>query len=100
MKIIYSTLNNIKEARLIGRKLLELNFANCVNFFPITCMYNFKNKITEEPEVVLIVKTKNGYYEKVKKVIKEHISYDNFVGQLNVEKINDDFLVWLNAVVR
>lgn len=42
------------------------DLANCVNFFPITCVYKYKGKITEEPEMVLIVKTKDGYYEKVK----------------------------------
>ncbi|MEK7165822.1 MAG: divalent-cation tolerance protein CutA [Patescibacteria group bacterium] len=100
MKIIYSTLNNVEEARKIGRKLLEMKLANCVNFFPITCMYNYKNEITEEPEVVLIVKTQDGYYEKVKKVIKEHVNYDNFIGQLAVEKINVDFSNWLNDIVK
>ena len=100
MRIIYVTLNNNNEAKEIGRELLEKNLANCVNFFPITCMYNYKNEITEEPEVVLIVKTKEGYYGKVKEVIKKHIDYDNFIGQFPVEKINDDFSSWLNDVVK
>lgn len=79
--------------------MLELKLANCVNFFPITCIYNYKNEITEEPEVVLIIKTKGGYYDKIKRVIKEHIDYDNFIGQLGVERLNDDFSRWLEAVV-
>ncbi len=100
MKIIYVTLNNNDEARKIGREVLELKLANCVNFFPITCMYNYKNEITEEPEVVLIIKTKEGYYGKIKKVIKKHVNYDNFIGQLNVDKINDDFSNWLRETVK
>ncbi len=99
MKIIYTTLNNNDEARKIGRILLQKKLANCVNFFPITCIYNYKNEITEEPEVVLLIKTKDGYYEKIKKVIKSEITYDNFIGQIDIEKINDDFSNWLNTVV-
>ena len=57
MKLLYVTLNNNEEARKIGRRLLEKKLANCVNFFPITCIYNYNNEITEEPEVVLIIKT-------------------------------------------
>lgn len=57
MKIIYTTLNNNDEARKIGRALLENKLANCVNFFPITCIYNYENEISEEPEVVLLIKT-------------------------------------------
>lgn len=100
MKMIYVTLNNRGEARMIGRKLLEEKLANCVNFFPITCMYNYENKITEEPEVVLIIKSKDGYYEKICKLIKSQISYDNFIGQIEVSKINDDFRKWLNDIVQ
>jgi periplasmic divalent cation tolerance protein len=91
MKIIYITLNSHGEARKIGREILENKLANCVNFFPITCMYNYKDEITEEPEVVLVVKTKDGYFEKIKAVVKKHIDYDNFIGELEVGKINDDF---------
>jgi periplasmic divalent cation tolerance protein len=100
MKLIYTTLGNNDEARKIGRALLAKKLANCVNFSPITCIYNYKDKITEEPEVVLIIKTKDGYYDKVREVIKSHIDYDNFIGQLNVDKLNDDFSSWLNEVVK
>jgi periplasmic divalent cation tolerance protein len=100
MKIIYVTLNNNEEAKKIGRELLKKHLANCVNFFPITCIYNYKDEITEEPEVVLIVKTKEGYYDKVKAVIKKNINYDNFIGQFEVDKINSDFDLWLSEVVK
>lgn len=100
MKLIYTTLNNNNEARTIGREILAKKLANCVNFFPITCIYNYKDEITEEQEVVLIIKTKDGYYDQVKAVIKAHIDYDNFIGQLNVDKLNDDFSIWLNEVVK
>lgn len=99
MIIIYITLNNTSEAREIGKDLLEKNLANCVNFFPITCVYKYKSTVTEESETVLLVKTKDGYYDKVKDVIKKHINYDNFIGQLKVEKVNDDFSSWLNDIV-
>ena len=100
MKVIYVTLNNSDEAREISHDLLDQNLANCVNFFPITCIYKYKGEVTEEPETVLIVKTKEGYYEKVKETIKKHIDYDNFIGQISIDKINDDFTSWLDEVVK
>ena len=100
MKLIYITLNNSEEARTIGRELLEKKLANCVNFFPITCMYNYHDEITEEPETVLIVKTKAGYFERVKSVVKSHITYDNFIGELTTTHLNDDFSRWLDEVVK
>ncbi len=100
MKIIYTTLNNNEEARKIGRDILEKNLANCVNFFPITCIYNYNNEITEEPEVVLIIKTIEGKYKEIEKIVKQHISYDNFIGEINVDQINSNFESWLCGLVK
>ncbi len=99
MKMIYVTLNNVDEARKIGRELLDKKLANCVNFFPITCMYNWENEITEEPEVVLIIKTQDDMFEAVEKVVKSNIDYTDFIGQIHVDKINDEFQSWLNEIV-
>ena len=100
MKLIYVTLNNKEEARKIGRDLLEKHLANCVNFFPITCIYNYDNKITEEPEVVLIIKTLEGKYKDIEKLIKQNITYDNFIGEIAVDNINSSFKKWLHKVVK
>lgn len=100
MKIIYVTLNDADEARRVGKRLLTEKLANCVNFFSITCIYDYEDKITEEPEVVLIIKTQEGKYEEIEKIIKEEISYDNFIGQLNVDKINSNFEKWLSSIVK
>lgn len=100
MKIIYVTLNNGEEARKIGMKLLESNLANCVNFFPITCIYKYEGEITEEPEVVLIIKTLEAKYEEIEKIIKEEIDYDNFIGQLDVTRVNSNFESWLDSILK
>ena len=88
------------EARKIGRSLLEKKLANCVNFFPITCIYNYDDEITEEPEVVLIIKTIEGKYKEIETVIKTSITYDNFIGELNVSQVNSNFQSWLTGVVK
>lgn len=100
MEIIYVTLNNNDEARKIGKRLLKENLCNCVNFFPITCIYNYENKITEEPEVVLIIKTQRNKYDMIEKVIKEEIKYENFIGQIKIEKVNSEFENWLKSIVK
>ncbi|KYC38872.1 cytochrome C biogenesis protein CcdA [Scytonema hofmannii PCC 7110] len=99
MKLYYVTLNNSDEARQIGRTLLEQKLAVCVNWFPITCAYVWKGEITEEPEVVLIVKTRSGYRSDIERVIHQHISYTNFIAEISPTEINQNFLEWLNAEV-
>ncbi len=100
MILVYVTLNNPEEARKIGKKLLNKKLANCINFFPITCIYNYENEIAEEPEVVLIIKTMENKFNEVETVIKAHINYENFIGQIKVGKINNEFENWLNNIVK
>ncbi|OUL32754.1 divalent-cation tolerance protein CutA [Nostoc sp. 106C] len=99
MKLYYITLNNTDEARQIGRALLEEKLAVCVNWFPITCAYIWQGEITEEPEVVLIIKTQAGYHHEIEKLISQHINYTNFIAEISPTNINEKFLAWLNAEV-
>jgi periplasmic divalent cation tolerance protein len=99
MRIYYVTLNTADEARQISRVLLEKQLAVCTNWFPITCAYRWEGKIVEEPETVLIVKTQSGYRSAVEQVIRDQISYTNFIAEIAPESINDGFLKWLNAEV-
>jgi periplasmic divalent cation tolerance protein len=99
MKIYYVTLNNIDEAEQIGRALLEEQLAVCVNWFPITCAYRWQGEITQEPEVVLIIKTQSGLQTEIEKAIRDRISYTNFIAEITPSQINDGFLHWLNQEV-
>lgn len=99
MKLYYLTLNTDEEARKIGHILLEKKLAVCVNWFPITCAYRFSDEITEEPEIVLIIKTQTGYRLQIECILREQISYSNFVAEITPTAVNQDFLNWLDAVV-
>jgi periplasmic divalent cation tolerance protein len=95
MVIIYITLNTDEEARTISRALLEKRLAVCTNWFPITCAYRWKGDIVEEPETVLIVKTLPERYESIVDEVRRHLSYTNFIAQVDVPKINNEFASWL-----
>ncbi len=99
MKLYYITLNTDEEARQIGMKLLTQKLAVCVNWFPITCAYRWEEKIVEEPEVVLIVKTQSGYREAIEQIIKQSITYNNLIAEISPVSVNEGFLNWLNAEI-
>lgn len=63
-------------------------------------MYKWEDEITEEPEVVMVVKTSDNKYDDVKLVVQNSIDYTNFIGELEVKKVNDKFTQWLNSVVK
>ena len=99
MRIFYVTVNTADEARQISRVLLEQQLAVCTNWFPITCAYRWEERIVEEPETVLLVKTREGYRGAIEEVIRQQISYTNFVGEIAAESVNESFLEWLTAEV-
>jgi len=100
MKIFYVTLNNASEANQISVDLLEKRLAVCTNVFPITCTYRWEGEIKQEPEVVLIIKTMEGLRDEIEAVIHQHISYTNFIAELEVQSINTAFMAWLTAEVQ
>jgi periplasmic divalent cation tolerance protein len=75
--------------------LIERRLTNCVNFHPITCTYLWEGQITTEPEIVALVKTRADHFEAVAAAVKEAIPYTNFVGQIEVPRVNEAFAVWL-----
>jgi len=99
MKMYYITLNNPDEAKTISYALLEKRLAVCTNWFPITCAYRWQGEIKNEPEVVLVVKTKNDFREAIEEVISQHVNYTNYIAELDVHSINNGFLNWLDAEI-
>lgn len=99
MKMYYITLNNNDEAQTISHALLEKQLAVCTNWFPITCAYRWQGEIKQGTEVVLIVKTQNNMRNAIEAVITRHINYNNYIAELDISSINDNFLNWLNAEI-
>ena len=99
MRIYYVTLNTAEEASQISRALLDQRLAVCTNWFPITCAYREEDKIVEEAETVLLVKTHADYRNAVEQVVGQHISYTNFIAEIAPEYVNETWLQWLNAEV-
>ncbi len=94
MIILYITCKDNSEAKKISRYLLEKKIIACANIFPIKSLYNWKGKLTEDKEVVLILKALKENYKKIKKQIKKIHSYDiPFIGKINIE-VNKEYKKW------
>ena len=99
MILVYITLNTMEEGQRLAHLLMERKLTNCVNFHPITCTYLWEGKVTTEPEVVALVKTRAEHFDAVTSAVKETVPYTNFVGQIEVPRVNEVFAAWLNDIV-
>ena len=77
VKVIYTTIGNIQDARKIAHTLTEEQLVACVNIIPnIESIYRWKGKIESDEETVMIIKTKDVNVKKTIQRIKQLHSYE------------------------
>ena len=94
---IYSTFKDLKEAKIIGGKLVKKKLAACSNIIPlIYSTYIWKKKIMVDKECSMIVKTsKSKVKEAIKFIVKNH-SYDcPAVTAFPIKFAHKDFKNWI-----
>jgi periplasmic divalent cation tolerance protein len=75
--VVFVTAGSEKEGEKIAQALLKEKLAACVNIVPgLKSVFRWKGKISTEEEVLLMIKTKDGLFEKLKKRIIELHSYE------------------------
>lgn len=95
--VVVSTTSNIDEAKKIAHGLVNNKLAACVNIIPnITSVYFWKNKVCEDSELVLFIKTQKNLFDKVKNFIVENHSYElPEVIMLPIENGLEGYLNWV-----
>ena len=89
------------EAKSIGRVLVEERLAACVNIFPITSIYRWKDNIEEAGEFVMLVKTVTGKVKDIEKRVKQLHSYEvPCIISFKMDSGSEDYLDWIRESVR
>lgn len=95
MMLVYITCGNEEEARKISLHLVKNRLAACANMFPIRSFYWWKGKLEETDEYVLLAKTIDENYGKIKKEIKKIHSYEvPCIMKINVD-VNEEYGDWV-----
>jgi periplasmic divalent cation tolerance protein len=99
MILIYITNPNKNTAHKIGKYLVEKRLCACVNIFPIESYYWWQDKIEKTKEWVIIAKTLEKNYEKIKKEIKNIHPYSvPCIIKIKAE-VNKEYLDWLKGEI-
>ena len=97
--VVFITTKNISEAKRIGHELLNAHLIACANIVKeIQSFYWWQNKINNDQESLLIVKTQKRLFHKIVKKVKiihsysvpEIIAIPIFLGEKNYLKWIDD----------
>ncbi len=74
--IVYITAGSRENALKIARELVSKRLAACVNMFPVSSIYRWQEKIEEDEEIAMFVKTDSSRFEEIIKVVKALHTYE------------------------
>ena len=96
--VIYCTVPSKDVGKNIAYHLVENKLAACVNILPgITSIYYWQGKQCEDEELLLIIKSKDSLFEKVKESILSNHPYDvPEIITLQIKEGNKPYLDWIN----
>lgn len=75
-RLVLTTTSSLEEGKKIARALVERRLAACVNIVPrIESVYRWEGKVEEAQEYLLIIKTTQKTFERLRDAILELHSY-------------------------
>lgn len=100
--VVLITAPGEEEAVRIGRELLELRLAACVNIIPsVRSLYWWEGSIQDDREVLMIAKTRKDLFGSLREKVKELHSYTvPEVLALPVVEGFDKYLFWVMEETR
>jgi len=97
--VVFITVADEEEARLISRVLLKKRKVACSNIIPgVSSLFWWREKIDSAHESLLVIKTKAALLDEVIQLVKEIHSYDvPEIIALPIIGGNQDYLEWIDG---
>ena len=90
--IVKTTCKDKKEAENISKSLIKDKLAACVQMQKIKSLYFWNNKLCEDKEILLSIKTKKSLFSQVKDRILELHSYEvPQIIELEITNISENY---------
>jgi periplasmic divalent cation tolerance protein len=100
-RIVLTTIGKQYDAEKLALQLVERRLAACVNILgPARSVYRWKQKIANEPEYLLLIKTTAERAVQLRSAFKELHPYElPECVELPVQGGSEDYLAWLTGEV-
>ena len=74
--IIITTYADKEAAKTTAKQLVEERLAACAQMFPIESVYLWQDKLCDDNEVMLFIKSKTALFDKIAATIRKNHTYD------------------------
>jgi periplasmic divalent cation tolerance protein len=101
--VVLVTCGSAKEARKIARAVVEQRLAACANIVtsPVQSIYRWKGRVESAKELLLIIKTTQSRFAKLKAEVKRLHSYEvPEIIALPIARGAADYLTWISDSVK
>jgi periplasmic divalent cation tolerance protein len=100
--VVFVTTSTIDEARKIGKTLVEERLIACVNILPqVESLFYWQEKICNEKEALMIIKTKKPLIDDIIKRVKSIHSYSiPEIIALPIISGSEDYIKWIKDATR
>lgn len=99
--IIYTTVGSTRAAEDLSTELVERKLVACVNALEIISTYRWKEGITSEKEIGMLLKTRKDKVDELLRVLDEIHPYDVPCAlEISVEKGLPAFFRWIDSEVQ
>jgi periplasmic divalent cation tolerance protein len=99
--IAITTCANEADAKEIANAVLSARLAACVQIMPIRSHYTWKGAVVEEPENLLLMKTKTALYSDLESCVRKHHRYEvPEIIMLAIGSGAQSYFSWIDEVTR
>lgn len=93
------TTSSEEEAKKIALSLVEKKFAACVNLLKgVESIYRWKGKLSDEKEILMLIKTREKLYKSVEEEVKRVHSYEvPEIIALPIIAGSKDYFYWMDS---
>jgi len=101
-RVVLTTCASLEEARHIAQALVERRLAACVNILPqVESVYRWKGEVETAPEWLLMIKTTEGVFDRLREAIAELHSYEvPECIEIAITEGSAAYLNWIEEAVR
>jgi periplasmic divalent cation tolerance protein len=97
--MVYVTCGSEEEATSLSDGLVREHLAACVNIIPIRSVYEWKEKLENQPEWLLVIKSTKKRFGEIERFVRANHSYElPEIISVDIAESSSAYSEWINGI--